>query len=133
MECLRRVECIQGDLRAQATIATLLETLAGSRATLVMSDMSPNMSGVEAIDQPRAIGLAELALELAQRIVVPGGDLLVKVFQGDGYDGFMENLRSAFAKVVIRKPRASRSRSRELYLLARGSLAGRSFFPCGVE
>jgi 23S rRNA (uridine2552-2'-O)-methyltransferase len=85
-----------------------------------MSDMAPNISGMKGIDQPRAIYLAELALELAQNVLCVGGDLLIKVFQGEGFEALLASLRKQFDRVLIRKPQASRSRSRELYLLARG-------------
>ena len=85
-----------------------------------MSDMAPNISGMDAVDQPRAMYLAELAVDFAERVVRPGGDLLIKVFQGEGFDALVRGLRSHYKKVVIRKPKASRPRSREVYALARG-------------
>ncbi|HRF42812.1 MAG TPA: SAM-dependent methyltransferase, partial [Candidatus Competibacteraceae bacterium] len=85
----------------------------------VLSDMAPNASGIKAVDQPRGMYLAELALDFAGQCLRPGGDLLVKAFQGEGFDQFFKNLRTAFAAVVPRKPRASRARSAEQYLLAR--------------
>jgi len=87
---------------------------------LVISDMAPNISGLKAVDQPRAMYLAELALELAEKVLKPGGDFLVKVFTGEGLDEYKKTLRSAFEKIIVRKPAASRPRSREIYLLARG-------------
>jgi 23S rRNA (uridine2552-2'-O)-methyltransferase len=113
------VEFLQGDFREQPTLQRLLQTLGGERATLVMSDMAPNASGVRAVDQPRALDLAELALDLAQQVLTPGGDFLVKVFQGEGTDRFIKDLRGSFQKVLVRKPRSSRPGSRELYTLAR--------------
>jgi 23S rRNA (uridine2552-2'-O)-methyltransferase len=86
----------------------------------VISDMAPNMSGLAAVDMPRAMFLCELALDLAGRVLRPGGDFLVKVFQGDGFDEFHKSVRKVFDKVQMRKPAASRDRSREQYLLGRG-------------
>jgi 23S rRNA (uridine2552-2'-O)-methyltransferase len=85
-----------------------------------MSDMAPNISGMKAVDQPRAMYLAELALELARKVLKPGGDLLIKVFNGEGIDAFKQELRQDFDKLLVRKPKASRPRSAEIYLLARG-------------
>jgi 23S rRNA (uridine2552-2'-O)-methyltransferase len=85
----------------------------------VISDMAPNLSGVDSVDQPRAIALAELALDLAVRVLGEGGGFLTKLFQGDGFDAFLVTVRQNFKKVVIRKPKASRDRSREVYILAR--------------
>ena len=92
----------------------------GKQADLVISDMAPNLSGLNAIDQPKAMYLVELALDLAEQVLKPGGDLLAKVFQGEGYEDYLKLLRSRFTKVLARKPAASRARSREVYLLARG-------------
>ena len=86
---------------------------------LVLSDMAPNMSGMKAVDQPRAMYLAELALDFARQSLRRGGDFLVKTFQGEGFDAYIKELRADFGKVQVRKPRASRPRSREVYLLAR--------------
>lgn len=119
MEPLPGVEFIQGDFREEAVLQALLDCLGPARADLVMSDMAPNTSGMKAVDQPRAVHLAELALDLARRILRPGGDLLVKAFQGSGLEEYQRELHGAFAKVQTRKPRASRARSPEVYLLAR--------------
>ena len=119
MPALAGVSFIRGDFAEQATLDALLEALGDGRADLVLSDMAPNMSGVNAIDQPRAMALAELAFELCEKVLCPGGDFLVKVFQGAGLDGYRARLSAAFTKVATRKPPASRERSRELYLLAR--------------
>jgi 23S rRNA (uridine2552-2'-O)-methyltransferase len=94
--------------------------LQGQQVDLVMSDMAPNMSGMAAVDMPRAMYLAELALEFAVQWLKPGGDFAIKVFQGEGFDPFLTQARQAFAKVQIRKPASSRPRSREVYLLGRG-------------
>lgn len=120
MDALADVEIITGDFRDDETLATLRETLGDARVDLVLSDMAPNMSGVEAVDQPRGMYLAELALALAHEVLKPGGDLLVKVFQGAGFEELRRDMQTAFDKLQSRKPKASRPRSREVYLLARG-------------
>lgn len=120
MDSLPGVTFVQGDFREEAPYNALLEALGESRADLVMSDMAPNISGMKAVDQPRAIYLAELALELARKVLKPGGDLLIKVFTGEGLDAFKQELRQEFDKLIVRKPKASRPRSAEIYLLARG-------------
>lgn len=113
------VEFIQGDFREDEVLQRILASLGDSRADLVISDMAPNISGTDAVDQPRAMYLAELALDLACQTLRPGGDLLVKLFQGQGFEGYVSVLRSHFGRVQIRKPKASRPRSREVYVLAR--------------
>jgi len=119
MEPLPGVEFIQGDFRETMVLNQLLEILANRPVDLVISDMAPNTSGIKAVDQPRGMYLAELALAFAQERLRPGGDFLVKVFQGEGFDPFLQNLRRMFAGVAPRKPKASRARSAEQYLLAR--------------
>jgi 23S rRNA (uridine2552-2'-O)-methyltransferase len=119
IEPLAGVTVLQGDFTEQAVLDRLLGELEGRAVDLVLSDMAPNMSGMKAVDQPRAALLAELALECAREVLRPGGDLLLKMFQGEGFDPLLAELRAAFAKVVVRKPKASRPRSREVYLLAR--------------
>lgn len=119
MEPLPGVEFIQGDFRETMVLNQLLERLANRPVDLVISDMAPNTSGIKAVDQPRGMYLAELALAFAQERLRPGGDFLVKVFQGEGFDPFLQNLRRRFAGVAPRKPKASRARSAEQYLLAR--------------
>jgi 23S rRNA (uridine2552-2'-O)-methyltransferase len=119
IEPLPGVTLLQGDFTDQALLDQLLERLAGRPVDLVLSDMAPNMSGMKAVDQPRAALLAELALDCARQVLRPGGDLLLKMFQGAGFDPLLAELRAAFTKVVVRKPQASRPRSREVYLLAR--------------
>ncbi len=114
------VEFIQGDFSEQTVLDEVLGRLAGASADLVISDMAPNMSGVKGIDQPRAMALAGLALDLAARILAPAGGLLVKVFQGAGCEEFRASLKADFAAVKTRKPEASRARSNEMYLLASG-------------
>lgn len=119
MPPLDGVEFLQGDFTEDEPLQRLLESLGDVRPGLVMSDMAPNMSGMDAIDQPKSMYLAELTLDLAEQVLAPGGDMLVKIFQGEGFDEYLKRLRSLFEKVSSRKPKASRSRSREVYLLAR--------------
>ncbi len=119
MEPLPGVEIMQGDFREQGTLEALLARTGGRTAHLVMSDLAPNISGMGEVDQPRVMYLAELALDLAGNVLRPGGDFLVKVFQGEGFDEFLRASRATFGKVSVRKPQASRPRSREVYLLAR--------------
>jgi 23S rRNA (uridine2552-2'-O)-methyltransferase len=123
MDNLPDVEFIQGDFCDQNVLDRLLNKLGDDRAGLVMSDMAPNITGVASVDQPRAMYLAELATDMARRVLLPGGDLLVKVFQGSGFDGLCSELRTCFARVVVRKPKASRPRTPEVYVLARNYLA----------
>lgn len=118
MDPLPGVEVLQGDFQEEETFNRLLDTLGGRPVDLVMSDMAPNMSGVRSIDQPRAMYLCELTLDLARSVLKPGGNILLKLFQGEGSDAFIKECRNSFRKVVIRKPVASRARSREVYVLA---------------
>lgn len=120
MDAVPDVEFIQGDFTEEDVLETLLNAMQGKQADLVISDMAPNLSGMNAIDQPKAMYLVELALDLAEQVLKPGGDLLAKVFQGEGYEEYLKLLRNRFTKVLARKPAASRARSREVYLLARG-------------
>jgi len=119
MEPLAGVEFIEGDFRESAVLDHLLTVLAGRVVDVVLSDMAPNTSGVKAVDQPSVMYLAELALDFACRRLRPGGSFLVKTFQGEGFDDFLRAVRTAFTTVAPRKPRASRARSAEQYLLAR--------------
>ena len=120
LDPLPGVEFVQGDFRDEAVLEQLLKVVQGQPIDLVMSDIAPNITGVDAVDQPRAMYLAELATDFADKVLRPGGDLLVKLFQGEGFDELVRDLRSRYDKVVIRKPKASRPRSREVYALARG-------------
>ncbi|MDZ7749589.1 MAG: 23S rRNA (uridine(2552)-2'-O)-methyltransferase RlmE [Halofilum sp. (in: g-proteobacteria)] len=120
MDPLPGVEFVQGDFHDPEVLERLLAALGEARADLVMSDMAPNMSGMEAVDQPASMALAELAHDLAVRVLKPGGALLAKMFQGEGSDAFVQSLRADFDSVRVRKPRASRDRSREVYVLATG-------------
>ncbi len=120
MDALAGVDFIQGDFQDQNVYDELLKMLDNHQVDLVMSDMAPNISGVKAVDQPRAMYLVELTLELAIKVLKKEGDMLVKVFNGEGVDEFKRVLRNHFDKVQVRKPKASRPRSPEIYLLARG-------------
>lgn len=119
MDPIEDVTFIQGDFLDASNMARLSQEIAGGPVDLVLSDMAPNMSGVKAVDQPRSMYLAELAVDFAKDVLAPGGDLLLKVFQGEGFDPLLAELRRNFGRVASRKPKASRPRSRELYLLAR--------------
>jgi 23S rRNA (uridine2552-2'-O)-methyltransferase len=119
IEPLPGVECIEGDFREAVVLEQLLAALNGRAVDLVLADMAPNTSGIKAVDQPRGMYLSELALDFARRCLRPGGDFLLKIFQGEGFDGFLKELRTAFVTVAPRKPKASRARSAEQYLLAR--------------
>lgn len=119
MEPIAGTTILEGDFREAHVLERLRAALGNRAVDLVMSDMAPNISGMNAVDQPRAMHLAELALELADEALRQGGDLLVKVFQGEGFDEFTRQLRTRYRKVLFRKPKASRARSREVYALAR--------------
>lgn len=120
MEPIEGVDFIQGDFREEDVLNKLQVILDGASINLVMSDMAPNMTGNKGVDQPRAIYLAELALETATKTLSKDGSFLVKLFQGDGFDLFFQNVQQYFVKTVIRKPKASRPRSNEVYILAKG-------------
>ncbi|MGI9251800.1 MAG: 23S rRNA (uridine(2552)-2'-O)-methyltransferase RlmE [Pseudohongiellaceae bacterium] len=127
MDDISGVRFIQGDFTEQPVFDTIVATLGENSdggVDLVISDMAPNMSGMKDIDQPRVMYLAELTLELAKAVLKPGGQLLVKVFQGSGFDDYRGELMRCFAKVKSRKPEASKPKSRELYLLATDFKAG---------
>ena len=118
MDALPDVQFIQGDFREDKVLHQLLDAIGDEGADLVLSDMAPNMSGMDAIDQPKAIYLAELALDLATQVLRLGGCFVVKVFQGTGFDPFLLDCRAKFESVKVRKPEASRGRSREVYIVA---------------
>ncbi len=120
MEPIEGVDFIQGDFREQAVLDELYAVLDGAEVNLVMSDMAPNMSGNKAVDQPRSIYLGELALETAKAVLAKGGTFLVKLFHGEGFEQFYQEVQKSFSRVVIRKPKASRPRSNEVYILAKG-------------
>ena len=123
MPGLAGVEFIHGDFREDAVLAQLEATLDGQVVDLVLSDMAPNMSGVDAVDLPRAMHLSELAMDFADRHLRVEGTFLIKLFQGVGFDDYVRELRRRYAKVSIRKPAASRKRSPEVYALAQGKRA----------
>ncbi|WP_397378163.1 23S rRNA (uridine(2552)-2'-O)-methyltransferase RlmE [Pseudomonas sp.] len=120
MDSIPDVNFIQGDFTDDAVFAKILEAIGNQPVDLVISDMAPNMSGVRESDQPRAMYLCELALDLSSRVLRPGGDFLIKIFQGEGFDLYHKQVRQMFDKVQMRKPLSSRDRSREQYMLARG-------------
>jgi 23S rRNA (uridine2552-2'-O)-methyltransferase len=120
MEPLRDVTFIRGDFREDEPLLRLREVLGGEPVDVVLSDMAPSVSGNASVDQPRMIYLCELALEFALQVLKPGGSLVVKVFQGEGFEGFRNEARGSFKRVASRKPKSSRSRSREVYLVATG-------------
>ena len=120
MPALPGVSFIRGDFRDAEGVAALERALVGRKADLVLSDMAPNLSGIAATDQARALELAQLALDFAVNHLKPQGNFLVKVFQGAGFDEFVKVLRRQFRTVAVRKPDASRSRSREVFVLAKG-------------
>jgi 23S rRNA (uridine2552-2'-O)-methyltransferase len=119
MPPLPGVEFVQGDFREAEVFEQLLALLPRGQVDIVLSDMAPNLSGMDVIDQPRSLHLAELALEMAARVLKPGGDALIKVLQGAGFPELLKGARGRFARVRLVKPPASRSRSPEIYLLAR--------------
>ena len=123
MPPLAGVEFLHGDFREDAVLSQLVATLGDQPVDLVLSDMAPNKSGVDAVDQPRAMHLAELAMDFADQHLRTGGAFLIKLFQGVGFDEYVRELRRRYAKVAIRKPAASRKRSPEVYALAQGKLA----------
>ena len=122
MPTLAGVEFLHGDFREDAVLSALEAALEGARVDLVLSDMAPNKSGMDAVDQPRMMHLAELAMEFADNHLRPGGTFLIKLFQGVGFDQYVRDLRRRYAKVSIRKPAASRKRSPEVYALAQDKL-----------
>ena len=124
MDPLPGAELVLGDFSERQVLERLQALLGGQPVDLVLSDMAPNISGEADVDQARAMALAELALEFAVEHLRPGGDLLLKAFQGVGYEDLVRALRERFASVAVRKPKASRARSREVYLLARDRRAG---------
>ena len=119
MDAIVGVEFVQGDFREETVLEQVLQLIGADKVDLVLSDMAPNMAGIDAIDQPRSMYLAELAVEFADRVLAPGGDLLLKLFQGAGFEQILKVARARYGRVVTKKPKASRTRSPEIYLLAR--------------
>jgi len=120
MSPIAGVEFVQGDFTEQSVLDELLELLGDRHADVVISDMAPNMSGMAAVDIPNAMGLVELALDMAQQVLKPGGVFVAKVFQGEGFDALLAEMRKSFGTVVSRKPDSSRARSREIYQVCKG-------------
>lgn len=120
MDNLAGVDFIEGDFTEDDVFGQILAALGEQPIDLVISDMAPNMSGVNAVDQPRAMYLVELALDMARQVLAPGGGFVAKVFHGEGFDELFREVRGSFDKVLTRKPKASRPRSREVYLVAKG-------------
>lgn len=120
MDGMAGVEFVQGDFTEEEVLQKILSALGDEPADLVISDMAPNMSGMSAVDQPAAMYLVELALDMAKEVLKPGGNFVAKVFQGEGFDQYMQDMRTSFNKVITRKPDSSRARSREVYLLGKG-------------
>jgi 23S rRNA (uridine2552-2'-O)-methyltransferase len=120
MEPLKNVDFIQGDFTEELVLKQVLDWLGGNQPDLVLSDIAPNISGIDSADQATSMYLVELALDMARQVLKPRGDFVAKVFQGTGSEEFLKDLRTSFEKVLIRKPAASRSRSREVYMVAKG-------------
>ncbi len=120
MGSLEHVDFIQGDFTEEAVFDQIMEKLGERKADVVISDMAPNISGVDAVDQASSIYLVELALDMARRVLKPKGDFVAKVFQGEGSDDYIKDVKTSFEKVLIRKPAASRPRSREVYVVGKG-------------
>ena len=120
MDGIAGVTFLKGDFTEEAVFDELMTILGNRPVDLVISDMAPNMSGLSAVDQPSAMYLVELALDMARQVLKPGGNYAAKVFQGEGFDEYLKDMRSSFQKVVTRKPESSRARSREVYLVAKG-------------
>jgi 23S rRNA (uridine2552-2'-O)-methyltransferase len=123
MQGIGGVDFLQGDFREESVLRALEDRLQGEKVDLVLSDMAPNMSGVALSDQIRAMDLADLALDFSRHWLKPGGSFLIKLFQGAGFDDYLRSLRADFSRVTMRKPKASRARSREVYALATGRKA----------
>lgn len=120
MDPIAGVNFVQGDFTEQNVFDEIMTLVDSRPIDLVISDMAPNISGVSSIDQPRSIYLVELALDMAQQVLKPNGQFVAKVFQGEGFDEYVQQVKESFSKVLIRKPKASRARSREVYVVAKG-------------
>jgi 23S rRNA (uridine2552-2'-O)-methyltransferase len=114
------VDFIQGDFTEEAVFNQIMDLLGERKADVVISDMAPNISGVDVADQAASMYLVELALDMARQVLKPKGDFVAKVFQGEGFDDYVKDVRTSFEKVAIRKPNASRPRSREVYVVGKG-------------
>ncbi len=122
MDAIAGVQFIRGDFREDSALTALASSLKGKKVDLVLSDLAPNLSGIDAADQARSVHLGELALDFATRWLRPGGDAVVKAFQGAGFPEFQRQMKVHFDKVYVRKPKASRDRSREIYLVGKNFL-----------
>ncbi len=120
MDGIAGVTFLQGDFTEEAVFDELMTIIGNRPVDLVISDMAPNMSGMSAVDQPSAMYLVELALDMAKQVLKPGGNYAAKVFHGEGFDEYLKDMRQSFQKVVTRKPESSRARSREVYLVGKG-------------
>lgn len=120
MDSLAGVQFVLGDFTEDEVFEQILGVIGDDSVGLVVSDMAPNMSGMSAMDQPRSMYLVELALDMARRVLAPGGSFVAKIFQGAGYEELIQDARGSFDKVLTRKPKSSRPRSREVYLVAKG-------------
>ena len=120
MDPIAGVDFLQGDFREEAVLSALLGRVGEQKVDIILSDMAPNMSGTPAVDQPRSMYLVELALEMCKQVLAAKGSFVVKVFQGAGFEEYLKEVRSLFSVVKIRKPDSSRSRSREVYIVATG-------------
>ncbi len=120
MEPVKNVDFIQGDFTDEAVFNQILEALHGEKPDLIISDIAPNITGIESADQGTSIYLVELSLDMVRRVLKKKGNFVCKVFQGTGSDAYLKNVRTSFEKVAVRKPKASRPRSREIYLVATG-------------
>jgi 23S rRNA (uridine2552-2'-O)-methyltransferase len=120
MDPVNNVDFIQGDFTDESVLKQILDLLGDRKPDLVLSDIAPNISGIDSADQASSMYLVELALDMVRQVLKPKGDFVAKVFQGAGSDAFLKDLRTSFEKVLIRKPAASRARSREVYMVAKG-------------
>lgn len=120
MDAIRNVDFIQGDFTEETVFNQILDSLNGAKPDLIISDIAPNISGIDSADQASSVYLVELALDMARRVLKSKGNFVAKVFQGVGSEAYLKELRSSFEKVMIRKPDASRRRSREIYVVAKG-------------
>jgi len=120
MDPLKNVDFIQGDFTEESVLNEVLERLGGRKPQLVICDIAPNITGIDSADQASSMYLVELALDFVRQALEPKGDFVVKVFQGAGSDAYLKDVRSSFDKMLVRKPAASRPRSREVYLVAKG-------------
>jgi 23S rRNA (uridine2552-2'-O)-methyltransferase len=120
MEPVKNVDFIQGDFTEEAVFNQILAALNGAKPDLIISDIAPNITGIDSADQGTSMYLVELALDMVRRVLKPKGNFVAKVFQGTGSDAYIKDVRTSFEKVTVRKPAASRPRSREVYLVARG-------------